>query len=416
MQLCRCAGVRNHSGSITQSSCRGYSLCAPIVKAMVATAVSCAGIAIVLGTWAHYDPALHSTAVFIRFLWDLSTGKVPWWGDARVPWRCIQLTGREVTSRLTLSAEKVATRLLGSTSALRGKVAVVTGASAGIGMETARVLMLHGCHVVLAVRNISKGEDVLAQLQKAAPGGQGTVMELDTSNLDSVKAFAKHFVSLNLPVHFLVLNAGIMALDTEAHSAQGFELQFATNYLGHFLLARLLEKPLLASGTIQEPSRLVILSSAAGCLWFNVGSGSPPERLVDQIPPTRPYNPMMNYGLTKSLLAMLAKEQQRRWGPSNSVAVAVHPGISATNLLTGGSLEGIFMGWPYAPFRKTTAQAASTSIYACLSPEIPEKARNGEYWCHSNAVQQAYANPETLEPGVAEEAWRLSEALVQRWL
>merc|ERR1712151_947682 len=103
---------------------------------------------------------------------------------------------------------------------------------------------------------------------------------------------------------------------------------FASNHAGHYLLARLLEPKLVATGTIAGPARAVFVSSHGHDMWENKGTGSQTKRLADQIPPTREYDPFMVYGLTKALNVLTAAELQRRWGPGGSaVAVSVHPGL-----------------------------------------------------------------------------------------
>ena len=139
---------------------------------------------------------------------------------------------------------------------LHGKNAIVTGAASGIGVETARALAAAGAAVTLAVRNVPKGEGVAADIRKTTPDATLRVEALDLGDLASVRAFSARFVASKTPLHILIDNAGIMACPL-ARTAEGYESQFATNHLGHFLLAAGLA-PALRAGA---PSRVVSLSS-----------------------------------------------------------------------------------------------------------------------------------------------------------
>ncbi|CAK9101729.1 unnamed protein product [Durusdinium trenchii] len=148
--------------------------------------------------------------------------------------------------------------------ALQGKVALITGASNGLGLENARCLMKYGCHVIWAVRSPDKAASVLNQLEKKEKlTGKATILKIELSDLSSVKPFVESFLALNLPLHYLICNAGIMSPTEWLPSKQGFELQFATNNLSHFLLTELLMPKLKETAKTGEV-RVVILSSLAG--------------------------------------------------------------------------------------------------------------------------------------------------------
>jgi WW domain-containing oxidoreductase len=150
----------------------------------------------------------------------------------------------EAVSNKGKTVDQVAEEILGkgNFSALKGKVAIVTGASSGLGLENARVLQKYGCHVVWAVRNVKKAKKCLEDLKvkEGEMSGKVTVLEVDISDLTTVKPFVKSFLALRLPLHMLILNAGIMAPTQWEPSKQGFESMFATNNLGHFLMSELL--------------------------------------------------------------------------------------------------------------------------------------------------------------------------------
>ena len=139
------------------------------------------------------------------------------------------------------------------------------------------------------------------------------------------------------------------------------------------LSTKLLESKVLASGTVDEPARVVYVSSEANEMWAGPGSG---EGLAEQVPPTRAYHPFHNYCLSKACNVATAKEQQKLWGAeATAIAVSIHPGIIKTNLLANaGKIEGAFYGWPFLYAQKSVEQGASTqvSIRACV-------------WTHNNA-------------------------------
>ena len=204
-----------------------------------------------------------------------------------------------------------------------GRVAVVTGANSGIGYEAARGLMLRGAHVVLACRNEAKAAEARARLERAAPGGSAEVRPLDLASLASVEAFASGYDLGRLDM--LVLNAGVMAIPRR-ETADGFEMQFGTNVLGHFALAARLLPHVLTTAR----SRTVWISSLAhrfGRLGFDDLNGE------------RRYSPWGAYGQSKLADLVLALELDRRLhaARADSVSLAAHPGYTATNLQTAAA-------------------------------------------------------------------------------
>ncbi|KAG6468562.1 hypothetical protein ZIOFF_073250 [Zingiber officinale] len=164
------------------------------------------------------------------------------------------------------TAEEVTRGLDGS-----GLSAIVTGASSGIGAETARVLALRGVRVVMAVRNMSAGATVKEEISKEVPSSKVDVMELDLSSMASVRKFASEFNALNLPLNILINNAGVMA-NPFGLSKDGIELQFATNHVGHFLLTYLLlDNMKNASRTSRVEGRIINLSSE-GHRYSSIGA------------------------------------------------------------------------------------------------------------------------------------------------
>jgi NAD(P)-dependent dehydrogenase (short-subunit alcohol dehydrogenase family) len=205
-----------------------------------------------------------------------------------------------------------------------GKLAVVTGANSGVGLETARRLAAAGAEVVLAVRTPSKALAASRDLP-----GSFRVLSLDLAALDSVSAFAATLRQEGRPVDLLVNNAGVMAVPTRRTTTDGFELQFGTNYLGHFALtAGLL--PVLAAAPAPR-----VTSLSSGTHWFG--------RIdLDDLQSTRSYRAQRAYAQSKLAMLMFAGELQRRsdaagWGLLSNAA---HPGATRTALQTSGPLMG----------------------------------------------------------------------------
>jgi NAD(P)-dependent dehydrogenase (short-subunit alcohol dehydrogenase family) len=247
-----------------------------------------------------------------------------------------------------------------------GKVAVVTGANSGIGLEAARRLAGAGADVVLAVRNPTKGAAAVDDIRASHPGAKVSAEALDLSSLASVRDFALTMAGRDRPIDILVNNAGIMAVPKRAVTADGFELQLGTNHLGHFALTgRLL--PLLRRA---DAPRVVTISSTAarfGRVNF------------DDLQSERKYGAWRAYGQSKLADLLFALELQRRsvangWGVTSNAA---HPGSTHTNLQStgrnlgrdsqGNGLIGFFMHFPGVS--QMAAQGALPTLYAATSPD-----------------------------------------------
>ena len=254
----------------------------------------------------------------------------------------------------------------------------------------------------------------------------GTVLELDLSDLDSVEEFAKKIQDMDIPVHYLINNGGIMTLPTEVRSKQGYELQFATNYLGHFYLTKLLEPMLKQSGTVDKPSRVIFLTSTVHHLYELHEHGEDNESserstvkaaLSQDIPPSKEYHFLFNYALSKMLTLVAASEFQRQWGSSGSVvAAAVHPGIATTNLGHENrhiqSLFFMFLRFEH----KSIRQAASTTIYTLLAPEVIQQVREeGRFYFENNRVAKLNRErPSLYTKEFREEVWKLTNELLDK--
>jgi NAD(P)-dependent dehydrogenase (short-subunit alcohol dehydrogenase family) len=253
---------------------------------------------------------------------------------------------------------------------LSGRLAVVTGANSGLGFETARVLAGAGARVVMACRDAGRGARAQEAIRAGAPRGEAVVMPLDLSSLASVRDFAKAFGDRFDRLDLLCNNAGVMALPLR-RTADGFEMQFGTNHLGHFALTGLLLEPLQAA----DAARVVTVSSTA----HRIG-----RIRFDDLQWTRGYGKWPAYGQSKLANLLFAYELQRRFERAGwpVQSLAAHPGYASTELqATGPRMEGNafmvrFMGWANGIFSQSAAMGALPSLYAACAPE----ARGGEYY------------------------------------
>lgn len=280
---------------------------------------------------------------------------------------------------------------------LTGKRAIVTGGAAGIGIETARALVNAGAHVTLAVRRPDAAELIAAEL-RADSRGTVDVRPIDLADVSSVKSFAESWTE---PLHILVNNAGIMALPDRELSPQGWEMQFATNFLGHFALVLGLQDALIKA----EGARIVSLSSNANLLG--------PVVFDDINFDFRPYEPFASYSQAKSACALLAVEITRRWTDRGIFANSLNPGAIATNLQkhTGGLKTPVDR-------QKTAEQGASTSVLLAASPLL--EGIGGRYFEDCNEAQVVYKRPAdymgvapyAVDPGAARRLWEVATRMI----
>jgi len=285
-----------------------------------------------------------------------------------------------------------------------GRSAVITG-TGGLGYEDALALARAGGEVILAGRNPKKGADAVARIRAAVPRANVAFEPLDLASLASVAEFSARLRSRRTSLDLLVNNAGVMVPPRRELTEDGFELQFGTNYLGHFALtAHLL--PLLRKG---RNARVVSLSSVAarrGAIDF------------DDLQAERGYKPMPVYAQSKLACLMFAFELQRRsaagrWGITS---IAAHPGVSRTDLLHNGpgrsSASGRLRSALWFLFQPS-AQGALPTLYAATSPE----AKAGAYYGpHAMGETRGYpvlskVPPRAMETAVAARLWEVSEQL-----
>jgi len=295
-------------------------------------------------------------------------------------------------------------------SDLMGKTALITGASGGLGAETARALASVGANVTLAARDIEKAESVAASIRDSGVAGNIQVTALELTSLDNVRDCAKRFLAENEVLDILINNAGLMGCEL-TRTAAGWELQLATNHIGHFLLTCLLV-PALRSAA---PARIVNLSSAGHRLG-DVDFDDPHFE-------TRDYDKWEAYGQSKTANILFTRELDRRLGAQGVRAIAVHPGMIMTELgrhLTPEDVQDLMSrGDPEGgrPTFKSIEQGAATSCWAASAPEL--EGQGGIYCedCHVaeekvDGASISGVSPHAMNPESALRLWALSEAWV----
>jgi NAD(P)-dependent dehydrogenase (short-subunit alcohol dehydrogenase family) len=293
---------------------------------------------------------------------------------------------------------------------LSGRRFLVTGASAGLGQETARALAAHGAEVVMCVRDLPKGEHAAEAIRATVPDARLEPRELDLASLKSVRACADGLLAEGKPINVLIANAGVMACP-EGKTADGFETQFGTNHLGHFVFANRLV-PLVIAGA---PSRIVCLSSS--------GHRFSPVDLDDPNFERTPYDPWAAYGRAKTANALFALELDRRLRDRGVRACSVHPGGIRTELGRHMTPEVMQMmmdrvaGQQGTFTFKTVPQGAATTIWAAV---VADPAEIGGRYCEDCHVAQPTTDPVAMsgvrphaqDPAAAAALWTGSEELV----
>jgi NAD(P)-dependent dehydrogenase (short-subunit alcohol dehydrogenase family) len=291
---------------------------------------------------------------------------------------------------------------------LDGKSALVTGGSGGLGAETARALASKGARVVITARDLAKGEAVAEGIRKST-GNDGVEVEaLELGSLASIRAFAERFLARHDALQILVNNAGVMACPF-GKTTDGFELQFGTNHLGHFLLTGLIAPALLRGA----PARIVSVSSR--------GHQQSPVVFDDIHFERRPYDKWLAYGQAKTANVLFAVELERRLGSRGVHASALHPGVILTELsrhMHREDYEFLRKRAPGGQLRmKSVAAGAATSVYAATAPEL--ESRGGLYLedCHvaqidDQATSTSGVRSYALDAEAAKRLWAISEAAV----
>jgi NAD(P)-dependent dehydrogenase (short-subunit alcohol dehydrogenase family) len=308
----------------------------------------------------------------------------------------------------------MATNLVANVPDLSGKLAVVTGSNSGLGFGLARRLSAAGADVVMAIRNRAKGEAAIDEIRATVPDAKLTIKPLDLSSLASVAALGEQLDAEGRPIDILINNAGVMTPPKRDTTADGFELQFGSNHLGHFALtAHLL--PLLRAA---EGARVVSLSSLAarrGRIHF------------DDPQFERSYKPMQAYGQSKLAVLMFARELDRRsneagWG---IVSNAAHPGLTKTNLQIAGPSHGrttpavmerlYTLSWRLTPFLwQEIDEGILPALYAATSPQADGGGfygPHGIYEASGGGVKPAKVPARARDDADSRRLWEISEHL-----
>ncbi|KMO76166.1 SDR family NAD(P)-dependent oxidoreductase [Mycolicibacterium obuense] len=284
-----------------------------------------------------------------------------------------------------------------------GRVAVVTGANSGIGYEAALVLAGRGARVVLAVRDLAKGNQAADRIRQAHAGAQVEVQELDLTSLASVRAAAEALRTAHPTIDLLLDNAGVMYPPKQV-TADGFELQFGTNHLGHFALTGLLLDHLLSV----EGSRVVVVASIAHNIQADIH--------FDDLQWEHGYNRVAAYGQSKLANLMFTYELQRRLAAAGAktIAVAAHPGISNTELMRhvpGSGLPG------FSALAGLVTNSPAVGALATLRAATDPQVRGGQYYGPSG-FRELVGHPVLVQStrkshdvAIQQRLWAVSEEL-----
>jgi NAD(P)-dependent dehydrogenase (short-subunit alcohol dehydrogenase family) len=282
-----------------------------------------------------------------------------------------------------------------------GRVAIVTGANSGLGFDTAAVLADKGAHVVLAVRNLDKGNQAADRIKAKSPNAVIAVQELDLTSLESVRKAADELRSTHPRIDLLINNAGVMYVPTRETTQDGFEMQFGTNHLGHFALTgQLLDNILPVEG-----SRVVTVSSFGHRILARIH--------FDDLQLERKYNRVEAYGQSKLANLLFTYELQRRFKLKGdpTVALAAHPGFADTELMR--HLPGFIPDFFWRPFAQPTDMGALPTLRAATDPG----AQGGQYY-GPDGIGEVQGSPKAVESSkqshnedLQRRLWMVSEEL-----
>lgn len=287
-------------------------------------------------------------------------------------------------------------------------LAIVTGATAGLGLETAKGLAANGYRVIVAGRNADKGKLACHAVRAHQPGAEVRFEWLDLDSLASVRQFAARLRERETELHRLINNAGIMALPKRERTEDGFERQFGVNYLGHFLLTSLL-LPLLAAASSGDsaPARVVQLSSLAhrgGKIAFDDLNGE------------RDYDPWRAYRQSKLAMLLFAQALQRQsdrhgWG---LLSVAAHPGLSRTALFDAGVKSRALIGQAFKLVMPLISQTADQGARPTLHAALADDVGPGDYFGPDGfsetrgAPKRAHRSTSARDQAVEDRLWTVS--------
>ncbi|OVA20776.1 Short-chain dehydrogenase/reductase SDR [Macleaya cordata] len=286
------------------------------------------------------------------------------------------------------------------------QTAIITGATSGIGEETARVLAKRGVRIVIPARDLQKGAQVKETIQKETPKAEIILLKIDLSSFASIKRFCSEFLSLGLPLNILINNAGKFCQNLEL-SEDKIEMTFATNYLGHYLLTEMLiEKMIETAAQTGIEGRIINVSSV-------IHSWAKRDRFnFNNMLNPRNYNGTRAYAQSKLANILHAKEMARQLKARNAGVTinAVHPGIVKTGIIR--DLKGLItdsLCFLASKLLKTTSQGASTTCYVALSSEM--NGVSGKYFVDCN---ESHCSSLANDESEARQLWKHSRALIHR--
>jgi NAD(P)-dependent dehydrogenase (short-subunit alcohol dehydrogenase family) len=282
-----------------------------------------------------------------------------------------------------------------------GRFAIVTGANSGLGFDTAAVLANKGAHVVLAVRNLDKGNEAAERIKSKNPNAVVSLQELDLTSLDSVRKAADQLRADYPRIDLLINNAGVMYVPTRETTKDGFEMQFGTNHLGHFeLTGQLLDNLLPVEG-----SRVVTVSSFGHKILARVH--------FDDLQLERNYNRVEAYGQSKLSNLLFTYELQRRLAAKGTptIAAAAHPGFSDTELMR--HLPGVIPAFVWRPFSQPADMGALPTLRAATDPGV----QGGQYY-GPDSIGELRGHPKVVKSSaqshnedIQRRLWTVSEEL-----
>jgi NAD(P)-dependent dehydrogenase (short-subunit alcohol dehydrogenase family) len=282
-----------------------------------------------------------------------------------------------------------------------GRVAIVTGANSGLGLDTATVLADKGAHVVLAVRNLDKGNQAADRIRAKNANAVVSLQELDLTSLDSVRKAADQLRADYPRIDLLINNAGVMYVPTRETTKDGFEMQFGTNHLGHFALTGQLLDNLLPV----EGSRVVTVSSVGHRILARIH--------FDDLQLERRYNRVESYGQSKLANLLFTYELQRRLAAKGTptIAAAAHPGVADTELMR--HLPAAIPDFLWRPFSQPAARGALPILRAATDPKV----EGGQYY-GPDGIGEIQGHPKLVKSSaqshnedIQRRLWAVSEEL-----
>ncbi|KAJ7952183.1 short-chain dehydrogenase TIC 32, chloroplastic-like [Quillaja saponaria] len=307
-------------------------------------------------------------------------------------------------------SKSTAEQVTESCSDLRSITAIITGATSGIGAETARVLAKRGARLVLPARNLKAAQDTKSRIMSECPDSEILVMALDLSSLNSVSKFVVEFEPLDLPLNLLINNAGKFTHE-HAISEDGIEMTFATNYLGHFLLTKLLLKRMIETAKKTGVQGRIVNVSSSIHGWF---SGDLIRYLGLITRNKSHYDATRAYALSKLANVLHTKElaQRLKQSQANVTVNCVHPGIVRTRLTR--EREGLLTDLVFflaSKLLKTIPQAAATTCYVASHKKMVNV--SGKYFADCNEATTSKLGSIPCEAG---RLWSASELMISRVL